>query len=147
VAHQHVIPAHDHAGHRDGISLMLLLCFVKPAHGILEPRPWRTSCSTRRNVLFSVLPKLKQMNPNMYEARGWIWARGPLNGHHEGHHPEISQGIVTGALLSFTMSHRRLHHQLLHRRHAPRLSMIVSLGQARGFLPSMYALSWRSCSW
>ena len=53
-------------------------------------------------VVIAVLPKLYQLNPNLEEAR-WIW--GPLRaGVLESHTARDNAGVMTGMLLSFTLS-------------------------------------------
>jgi spermidine/putrescine transport system permease protein len=54
-------------------------------------------------VVLSVLPKLRQMDKNVYEAALDLGAT-PLQGFVKVVMPEIMPGIVTGALLAFTMS-------------------------------------------
>ena len=54
-------------------------------------------------VILSVLPKLRQMDGNLYEAALDLGA-SPLTGFFRVVMPEIMPGIVTGAMLAFTMS-------------------------------------------
>ena len=54
-------------------------------------------------VVLSVLPKLRQMDKNIYEAALDLGAT-PLQGFTRVVIPEIMPGIVTGAMLAFTMS-------------------------------------------
>ena len=54
-------------------------------------------------VIFSVLPRLKRMNPNLYEAALDLGAR-PQTALYKVILPEILPGVITGALLAFTMS-------------------------------------------
>ena len=54
-------------------------------------------------VILSVMPKLKQLDPNLNEAAQDLGA-SPLTAFFKVVLPEISPGIVTGALLAFTMS-------------------------------------------
>ena len=87
-----------------------------------------------------MLPKLKQMNPNMYEAALDLGCR-PMKAIAKVIVPEISQGIVTGALLSFTMSIDDFIISYFTGGRASNLSMIVFGSAKRGVSPSMYALS------
>ncbi|HML48496.1 MAG TPA: ABC transporter permease, partial [Clostridia bacterium] len=85
-----------------GISLMILFIFVK------VPRGYGTMLLAHITfdapyVIFSVLPRLKKMNKHMYEAAldlgatpGYALQKVIL--------PEIAPGMITGALLAFTMS-------------------------------------------
>ena len=54
-------------------------------------------------VIFSVMPKLNQLDPNLYEAAMDLGAP-PAKAFRKVVLPEISPGIVTGLLLAFTMS-------------------------------------------
>lgn len=85
-----------------GISLMILFLFAK------LPRGYGTMLLAHITfdvpyVIFSVLPKLKRMNPNLYEAALDLGAR-PQTALYKVILPEIMPGVVTGALLAFTMS-------------------------------------------
>ncbi len=85
-----------------GVSLMLLYIFMNVARGywtmvlahITFDLPY---------VILSVLPKLKQMDQNTYEAALDL---GATPGYALTHViiPECRQGIATGALLAFTLS-------------------------------------------
>lgn len=90
-----------------GISMMLMFVFVYRLTGFLRPGfatlliAHITFCIPY--VVLQVMPKLRQMNRHMYEAAldlgchpaGAFW-RVVL--------PEIAPGIVTGALMAFTLS-------------------------------------------
>ena len=54
-------------------------------------------------VIFSVLPRLRRMNPNTYEAALDLGAK-PFTALRKVLLPEIMPGVITGALLAFTMS-------------------------------------------
>ena len=54
-------------------------------------------------VIFSILPKLKQLDKNLYEAAQDLGAK-PVTAFFRVILPEIWPGIVTGAILAFTMS-------------------------------------------
>ncbi len=122
-----------------GISLMLLFVFVNLPMGFWTMAMAHIVFDTPY-VLFSVLPKLKQMNPNMYEAALDLGCR-PMKAIAKVIVPEISQGIVTGALLSFTMSIDDFIISYFTGGTASNLSMIVFGSAKRGVSPSMYALS------
>jgi spermidine/putrescine transport system permease protein len=91
-----------------GVSLMILYVFVFRffisglelgyATLLLAHLSFNTSY-----VVLSVLPKLRQMDKNVYEAALDLGAT-PLQGFVKVVVPEIMPGITTGALLAFTMS-------------------------------------------
>lgn len=85
-----------------GISLMVLFIFAK------APRGYATMLLAHITfdapyVIFSVLPRLKRMNRHLYEAALDL---GSTPSHALVHVilPEIMPGMITGALLAFTMS-------------------------------------------
>ena len=85
-----------------GISLMLLFIFT----GI--PRNRWTMLLAHITfdvpyVILSVLPKLRQMNPNTYEAALDLGST-PLNALFKVILPIIRPGVLTGAMLAFTLS-------------------------------------------
>lgn len=90
-----------------GVSLMILYIAVfrffpglKLGYGtlLLSHVAFNTSY-----IILSVLPKLRQMDDNLYEAALDLGAT-PAAGFFKVILPEILPGIVTGALLAFTMS-------------------------------------------
>ncbi|MGI6690372.1 MAG: ABC transporter permease [Clostridiales bacterium] len=85
-----------------GISLMLLFIFTRVSRGYVTMLLAHITFDTPYVVL-SVLPKLRQMNKHSYEAAldlgatpTYALARVIL--------PNIMPGVVTGALLAFTLS-------------------------------------------
>ncbi len=90
-----------------GVSLMLLFVFIFKSTGFLAPGLWTlvlahtTFCLPY--VIFSVLPKFRQINPNLYEAALDLGCT-PVKAFFKVILPQISSGIVTGAMLSFTLS-------------------------------------------
>jgi len=85
-----------------GISLMLLFLFTKIERGYGTMLLAHITFNTPY-VILSVMPKLKQMNKHSYEAALDLGAT-PIYALIHVIIPEISQGIVTGALLAFTLS-------------------------------------------
>ena len=85
-----------------GISLMLLFTFARIERGYVTMLLAHITFNTPY-VILSVLPKLKRMNKHTYEAALDL---GATPGYALTHVilPEISQGVVTGALLAFTLS-------------------------------------------
>ena len=85
-----------------GISLMILFTFSKIERGYVTMLLAHITFNTPY-VILSVLPKLKQMNKHTYEAALDLGAT-PTYALRKVILPEISQGVVTGALLAFTLS-------------------------------------------
>lgn len=54
-------------------------------------------------VILSVIPKLRQLDPNLYEAAQDLGA-GPIRSFVQVILPELWPGVVTGAMLAFTLS-------------------------------------------
>lgn len=84
------------------VSLMLLFGLVGMRFGLATLLMGHISF-TVPYVVLSVLPKLGQMNPNIYEAALDLGAR-PGYALRRIVLPQIQPGIVTGALLAFTLS-------------------------------------------
>jgi spermidine/putrescine transport system permease protein len=123
-----------------GVSLMLMFIFAHVPLGkwtmimahIAFDIPY---------VLFSVLPKLRQMNPNLYEAALDLGCH-PVKALYKVIIPEISPGIFTGALLAFTMSlDDFVISYFTSSDMYPNLSRIVYSSTKLGVKPTMYALS------
>ena len=91
-----------------GVSLMILYIFIfrflpfKLEMGYFSLLFAHLAFNTPYVVL-SVLPRLRHLDENLYEAALDLGAT-PLQGFVQVIVPEISPGIVTGALLAFTMS-------------------------------------------
>ena len=85
-----------------GISLMLLFIFAKVDRGYFTMVLAHITFDVPYVVL-SVMPKLKQMNKHTYEAALDL---GATPGYALWHVliPECKQGIITGAMLAFTLS-------------------------------------------
>lgn len=122
-----------------GVSLMLMFIFTRFPLGkwtmimahITFDIPY---------VLFSVLPRLKQMNPNLYEAALDLGCH-PMKALFKVIIPEIAPGIVTGGMLAFTMSLDDFVISYFTSNTDQNLSMIVYSAARRGVEPTMYALS------
>ena len=84
------------------ISLMLLFLFTKVERGYATMLLAHITFNTPY-VILSVMPKLKQMNKHTYEAALDL---GATPGYALRHVilPEVREGIITGALLAFTLS-------------------------------------------
>ncbi len=90
-----------------GISMMLLFVAIFSATGLLKPGfatlviAHMTFCIPY--VILSVLPKLNQMNPSIYEAAQDLGCP-PLRAFFKVVLPEIMPGIITGMMMAFTLS-------------------------------------------
>lgn len=85
-----------------GISLMLLFIFTKVDRGYVTMLLAHITFDTPY-VILSVMPKLKQMNKHCYEAALDLGAT-PAYALTHVIIPECKQGIITGAMLAFTLS-------------------------------------------
>ena len=121
-----------------GISLMLLFIQMNVPTGFWTMTLAHIAFDTPY-VLFSVLPRLKQMNPNMYEAALDLGCK-PARAIYKVIIPEISPGIVTGMLMAFTMSIDDFIISYFTGGTVNNLSMAVYGSAKRGVSPSMYAL-------
>ena len=90
-----------------GVSLMLLFVF---AEGLFCGRALGMAYLIAAHITFclpyvilSVLPKLRQMNPNLYEAAQDLGCP-PVRAFFKVVLPEIAPGIVTGMIMAFTLS-------------------------------------------
>ena len=85
-----------------GVSLFLLFVFLHFSQGYLTVILAHISFGTPYVVL-SVLPKLRQMNPNIYEAALDLGAT-PSQALWKVLVPQLRTGMVSGFILAFTMS-------------------------------------------
>ena len=85
-----------------GISLMLLFIFTSVDRGYVTMLLAHITFDTPY-VILSVMPKLKQMNKHCYEAALDLGAT-PAYALTHVIIPECKQGIITGAMLAFTLS-------------------------------------------
>ena len=85
-----------------GVSLMILFIFCKLNLGFFTMLLAHISFNIPY-VMFAVLPKLRQMNANAYEAALDLGAT-PVQALLKIVIPEIMPGIVSGAILAFTLS-------------------------------------------
>lgn len=132
-----------------GVSLMLMFVFVFGVVSRLTGLQLSLGFGTMLlahiafdtpYVLFSVMPKLKQMNVNLYEAALDLGCH-PLKAVWKVILPEIMPGVVTGALLSFTMSLDDFVISYFTSTTDNNLSMVIYSAARRGIDPSIYALS------
>lgn len=85
-----------------GISLMLLFLFFRMKLGFLSMLLAHITVDTSY-VILAVLPRLSRLDPHLVEAALDLGAR-PLRAYRRVIFPEIAPGILTGALLAFTLS-------------------------------------------
>ena len=122
-----------------GVGLMMMFVFIKLDRGMFTMILAHITFDTPY-VLFSVLPKLKQMDPNTYEAALDLGCR-PMKAITKVIIPEISPGIVTGGLLALTMSLDDFVISYFTTDKAQNLSTLIYSAAKRGVKPDMYALS------
>ncbi len=122
-----------------GVSLMMMFVFIKLDRGMFTMILAHITFDTPY-VLFSVLPKLKQMDPNTYEAALDLGCR-PMRAITRVIIPEISPGIITGGLLALTMSLDDFVISYFTTDKAQNLSTLIYSAAKRGVKPDMYALS------
>lgn len=122
-----------------GVSLMMLFVFVKVPRGMLTMILAHITFDTPY-VLFSVLPKLKQMDPNTYEAALDLGCR-PMRAITKVIIPEVRPGIVTGGLLALTMSLDDFVISYFTTDQEQNLSTLIYSAAKKGVKPDIYALS------
>mgnify|MGYP004496206125 FL=1 len=90
-----------------GVSLMLLFVFIYNNFGILRPGMLTLILSHTTfclpYVILSVLPKLRQINPYLYEAAQDLGCH-PVQAFFKVVLPDIMPGIITGMIMAFTLS-------------------------------------------
>ena len=122
-----------------GVSLMLMFLFANVPLGKWTMIMAHIAFDTPY-VLFSVMPRLRMMNPNLYEAALDLGCH-PIKALFKVILPEIMPGVVTGSLLAFTMSLDDFVISFFTSSTDQNLSMIVYSAARRGIEPTMYALS------
>ena len=85
-----------------GISLMLLFIFTQVERGFVTMLLAHITFDVPY-VILSIMPKLKQMNKHSYEAALDLGAT-PMYALFHVILPEIMPGVITGAMLAFTLS-------------------------------------------
>ncbi|MCI8479161.1 MAG: ABC transporter permease [Oscillospiraceae bacterium] len=91
-----------------GVSLMLLFVFAGRVLNLNFRLGFGTLLLAHITfdipyVILSVLPKLRQLDPNIYEAAQDLGATG-LYAFHRVVFPEIAPGVINGLMIAFTMS-------------------------------------------
>ena len=122
-----------------GVSLMLMFVFVNIPLGYWTMVLAHITFDTPY-VLFAVLPKLRQTDNNLYEAALDLGCT-PMQAVWKVILPEIMPGVITGALLSFTMSLDDFIISYFTSYTDKNLSMVIYSAARKGIEPSIYALS------
>ena len=122
-----------------GVSLMLMFIFVNVTRGKLTMILAHIAFCIPY-VMLSVLPRLQMMNPNTYEAALDLGCT-PSKALCKVIIPEIVPGIVTGGLLSFTMSLDDFVISYFTSDTDVNLAMLIYSSARKGVEPTMYALS------
>ena len=122
-----------------GVSLMLMFVFANIPLGYWTMVMAHVTFDTPY-VLFAVLPKLGQTDKNLYEAALDLGCT-PMQAVRKVILPEITPGVVTGALLSFTMSLDDFIISYFTSYTDQNLSMVIYSAARKGIEPSIYALS------
>ena len=122
-----------------GVSMMLMFIFMKVPMGMGTMIMAHIAFDIPY-VLFSVLPRLQMMNPNLYEAALDLGC-GPFKALFKVILPEIAPGIVTGGLLAFTMSLDDFVISYFTSNTDQNLAMVIYSSAKTGVDPTMYALS------
>ena len=122
-----------------GVSLMLLFVFSRFPLGYWSMLMAHITFDTPY-VLFSVLPKLKQMNVNLYAAALDLGCT-PIQAVRKVILPQIMPGVFTGALLAFTMSLDDFVISYFTTATESNLSILVYSMARRGIKPTINALS------
>lgn len=122
-----------------GVSLMLMFIFVNIPLGKGTMLLAHIAFDTPY-VVFNVLPRLKQMNPNLYEAACDLGCT-PRQAMTRVILPEIMPGVLSGMLMAFTMSLDDFVISYFTSNLDQNLSMIVYSSARKGVEPTMYALS------
>ena len=122
-----------------GVSMMLMFIFVNVPLGKVTMLLAHITFDTPY-VVFNVLPRLKQMNPNLYEAACDLGCT-PRQAMTKVILPEIMPGVTSGMLMAFTMSLDDFVISYFTSNLDQNLSMIVYSSARKGVEPTMYALS------
>lgn len=122
-----------------GVSLMLMFIEIKFPLGFFTMLLAHISFNVP-HVIFSVLPKLQQMDQNMYEAALDLGAT-PTQALWKIILPEIRPGMMTGLLLSFTLSIDDFVISYFTTSTEVNLSTLVYSMARMGIKPSLNALS------
>ena len=121
-----------------GISLMILFIFMRLKLGFVTMLAAHIVFDIPY-VIFSVLPKLNQMNPYTYEAALDLGA-SHMQAFTKVILPQITPGIITGMILAFTLSIDDFIISFFTTSGVQNLSIYIYSTARRGIEPSLYAL-------
>jgi spermidine/putrescine transport system permease protein len=121
-----------------GVSLMILFVFLRMRLGFLTMLLAHVVFCVPY-VIFSVLPKLMQMDQNVYEAALDLGAT-PSYALRRVILPQIMPGVVTGAILAFTLSIDDFVISFFTTGSVQNLSILIYSSARKGIDPSLYAL-------
>lgn len=121
-----------------GISLMILFIFMKMELGFLTMLLAHISFDIPY-VIFSVMPRLEQMDNNLYEAALDLGAT-PLKAVQKVILPEIMPGVTTGLIMAFTMSIDDFVISFFTTSGVQNLSIYIYSSARKGIEPTVYAL-------
>ncbi|MDL2220057.1 ABC transporter permease [Eubacteriales bacterium OttesenSCG-928-N14] len=122
-----------------GISMMLLFIFIGVELGFTTLLIAHITFCTPY-VIFSVLPKLKQMPEHLYEAALDLGCK-PSTAVRRIVLPQIMSGVVTGMLFAFTLSIDDFVVSYFTTSGVPNLSITIYSMAKRGLSPKLNALS------
>ncbi len=128
-----------------GISLMLLFIFIGKLFGLTESLGFITVLTAHITfnlpyVILSVLPKLRQTDPNLSEAALDLGCT-PLKAFFKVVMPSISTGIVTGFIMAFTLSLDDFVISYFTCGHYQTLPIVIYNMTKKSVTPDTYALS------
>lgn len=121
-----------------GVSLMILFVFLKMRLGFVTMLLAHVVFCIPY-VIFSVLPKLMQMDQSLYEAALDLGAT-PGHALRRVILPQIMPGVVTGAILAFTLSIDDFVISFFTTGSVQNLSILIFSSARRGIDPTLYAL-------
>ena len=123
-----------------GVSLMLLFIFFAIPRGFISLLLAHITFNVPY-VVMSILPKLRQMDKNIYEAALDLGAK-PLQAFFKIILPQIMPGVVTGMILAFTLSIDDFIISFFTTGSGvSNLSIYIYSMTKRGISPELYALS------
>lgn len=121
-----------------GVSLMILFVFMRLQLGFLTMLTAHVVFCIPY-VVFSVLPKLHQMDIHLYEAALDLGAT-PARALQRVVLPQIMPGVITGAIMAFTLSIDDFVISFFTTRGVQNLSILIYSSARRGIDPTLYAL-------
>lgn len=122
-----------------GISLMLIFVFLKMPRGYMTLLLSHITFNIPY-VIFSVLPRLRQMPNQLYEAALDLGAT-PSMALRKVIIPQIMPGVLTGLILAFTLSLDDFVVSFFTQQAVPNLSVLIYSMARRGINPKINALS------